>query len=84
MSTPTTDCAAERKLICAVAGSTARIQNATAATESLGEGISGQVFVPQVLIDTAWNDSFAGKLDAHATDARESCKRAFTSTRQGR
>src|SRR4051794_28264588 len=58
---------AERKLICAVAGSTAGIQNAKVATESLGECVSRQVFVPEVLIDAAWNDSLAGKLDAHAT-----------------
>jgi hypothetical protein len=48
-----------------VAGAAPDIEDTLAAGEAGGEGVAGEVFVPEVDVDLAGDDAFAGELSAH-------------------
>src|SRR5262249_20808668 len=78
---------------CPVAGTASDGESAFVARVSRGEGISREVFGPQIRIDCAWNDAFAGEL-LHSAGASAGTFDApsfeftpifeFTSIRQGK
>lgn len=49
----------------AVAGTAADVENAFATGEAGCEGVAGEVFVPEVDVDLAGDNAFAGELSAH-------------------